>query len=132
MLKTILVNTSRLARYDHGEAIPFKLYNEDETQFDASTFTGAVAKTYKRHGDRAFFHRDVAKSLTIQGQIAQVVNDIDVTWTTQNIGEGTITYTATDRPGISGYMWVSIQVTKTDTQISSDLIRIFIQPSEGA
>ena len=132
MLKAILVNRASLARYDFGETIPFKLYNEDNSAFDASTFTGAVAKTYKQHGDRAFWIRDVAKALTIQGQLGQIINDIDVSWTDQANGEGTFAYTQSDRPSIAGYNWVSIQVTKTGAQISSDLIRMFIQPSEAA
>lgn len=132
MLKAILVNTDSLARYDFGETIAFKLYNQDDSVFNASTFTGAVVKTFKRHGDRAFFFRDVAKALTVQGQIAQVINDINISWTSQATGEGTFAYTANDRPTISGHMWIEFQVTKTGAQISSDLIRIYIQPSEGA
>ena len=53
MLRLVIVNTNRLARYDYGSTIAFKLYNEDLTAFDASGYTG-VLKTFKRHGTEHF------------------------------------------------------------------------------
>ena len=99
MLRLVIVNTNRLARYDYGSSIAFKLYNEDLTPFDASGYTG-VLKTFKRHGDRAFFFRDVERALTVVGTLAQIIGDITVSWTTQSSGEGTFAYTSTERPSI--------------------------------
>lgn len=127
----VIVNKSHLARYDYGESIPFKLYEEDDSVYNATGRT-VVIKSYKRHGDRAFFHRDVAKALTVQGQIAQLINDISVSWTDQANGEGTFSYTATDRPTVAGHLWISAQATSSGYQESSDLVRIYIQPSEAA
>ena len=127
----ILVNTSRLARYDFGTDIAFKLYNEDLSAFDATGYTG-VLKTFKRHGDRAFFFRDVERALTVVGTLAQIIGDITVSWTTQNIGEGTFAYTSTERPSITGYQWCEVQLVKTGVQLSSDLVKVYIQPSEAA
>ena len=127
----VLVNTSRLARYDYGETIAFKLYNEDLTAFNASTYTG-VLKTFKRHGDRAFFFRDVERALSVVGTLAQIVGDITVSWTDQANGEGTFAYTESLRPTVPGYMWLEVQLTKSGAQISSDLVRVYIQPSEAA
>ena len=131
MLRLVIVNTNRLARYDYGSTIAFKLYNEDLTAFDASGYTG-VLKTFKRHGDRAFFFRDVERALTVVGTLAQVIGDITVSWTTQASGEGTFAYTSTERPCITGYQWMEVQLTKSGEQLSSDLVRVYIQPSEAA
>ena len=131
MLRMILVNTNRVARYDFGNQIDFKLYNEDLSAFDASTYTGAVLKSFKRHGDRAFFYRDVARALTVVGTLSQIIEDIDVVWDTQNIGEGHFTYTNTKRPTIAGMLWLEVELTKTDTQLSSDLVRVYVNPSEA-
>jgi len=127
----ILVNTQRLARYDFGSTIAFKLYNEDLTQFDATGFTG-VLKSYKRHGDRAFFFRDVERALSVVGTLAQVIPDIAVTFTTQNIGEGEFKYTSDFRPTIPGMLWLEVELKKTGEQLSSDLVRVYIQASEAA
>lgn len=125
----VLVNTQRLARYDFGHDIAFKLYNEDLTQFDATGWTGNL-KSYKRHGDRAFFFRDVERALSVVGILAQVIPNIAVSWTTQNIGEGTFAYTETARPTLPAYYWVEVTLTKSGAQLSSDLVRIYVQPSE--
>ena len=130
MLRMILVNTQRLARYDFGSTIAFKLYNEDLTQFDATGFTG-VLKSYKRHGDRAFFFRDVERALSVVGTLAQVIQDIDVTFTTQNIGEGEFAYTSDKRPTIPGMLWLEVELKKSGEQLSSDLVRVYIQASEA-
>lgn len=132
MIRMILPNNSRLARYDYGNDITFKLYNEDLTAFDASTYTTAVVKTFKRHGDRAFFYRDVERALSVVGTLAQIVGDIAVTWTDQANGEGKFQYTESARPTVTGYHWLEVELKKTGSQLSSDLVKVYIQPSEAA
>lgn len=127
----VLVNTQRLARYDYGTNIAFKLYNEDLTAFNATGYTGVV-KSYKRHGDRAFFFRDVERALSVVGTLAQVIPDIAVSWTTQSSGEGTFAYTSTNRPTIPGNLWLEIELVKSGVQLSSDLVKVYVQPSEAA
>jgi hypothetical protein len=118
-------------RYDFGQDINFKLYGADKkTAFNANGFT-AVVKTFKKHGDRAFFFRDVAKALTVIGQAAQVVNDVSVDWDTQASGEGHFAYTSTARPNTPGYVWLVVQLTKAGQTISSRPFRIFIHFSEA-
>ena len=131
MLRIVLVNTQRLARYDFGSTIAFKLYNEDLTAFNATGYTG-VLKSFKRHGDRAFFYRDVERALSVTGELAQTIPDIAVAWTTQASGEGTFAYTSAFRPTISGMLWLEVQLTKSGVQLSSDLVRVYIQPSEAS
>lgn len=118
-------------RYDFGQDINFKLYGADrKTPFDATGFT-AVVKTFKRHGDRAFFFRDVAKALTVIGQMAQIVNDLTVTWTTQASGEGKFAYDSANRPNTPGYVWLVVQLIKSGVTISSRPCRIYVHPSEA-
>ena len=128
----VLVNTQRLARYDYGNNISFKLYNEDLTAFDASSYTGAVLKSYKRHGDRAFFFRDVERALSVVGTLAQIIPNITVSWTTQASGEGTFAYTSSNRPTIEGIMWLEVELTKSGAQLSTDLVKVYVQASESS
>ena len=119
------------ARYDFGRDINIKLYDEQGAQFDADGYTGVI-KSFKRHGDRAFFFRDVAKALTVVGQVAQIIGDVDITWTTQNIGEGTFKWTSFERPSIPGVLWIEAQLSKSGEQTSSELIRTYVHPSEAS
>ena len=132
MLRMVLVNTQRLARYDYGNNIAFKLYNEDLTAFDASTYTGAVLKSYKRHGDRAFFFRDVERALSVVGTLAQIIPNILVTWDTQSSGLGHFAYTSSNRPTIEGIMWLEVELTKSGAQLSTDLVKVYVQASESS
>ena len=131
MLRLVL-DQYEFARYDFGRQVNFKLYEEDGiTAFNATGYTG-VLKSFKRHGDRAFFFRDVAKSLTVIGQVAQIIPDITVSWDTQASGIGNFSYTATERPSVPGRLWLEIQLTKSGSQVSSELKPVFVHPSEAA
>ena len=102
----MVLSQYEFARYDFGRDVNFKLYQEDgETPFDASGYTG-VLKSFKRAGDRAFFFRDVERALSVTGQLAQVISDITISFTTQTDGVGTFAYTSTLRPTIPGYLWL--------------------------
>ena len=120
------------ARYDYGRNITFRLYQEDgSTAFDATGYIG-VAKAFKRHGDRAFFQRDVERMLTVHGELAQTINDITVSWTDQANGVGTFAWTVSDRPSVTGFLYIEIQLTQSGEQTSSELVRTFVHPSEAA
>lgn len=120
------------ARYDFGRNITFRLYEEDGiTTFDASGYTGVI-KAFKRHGDRAFFFRDVAKALTVIGQVAQIIGDITVTFTDQANGVGTWAWTANQRPSVPGVLWIELQLTKVGEQTSSELVKTYVHPSEAS
>jgi hypothetical protein len=122
------------ARYDYGRQINFKIYEEDgSTAFDATGLTGVV-KGFKRHGDRAFFFRDVAKALTVLGSVAQIIGDIDIVWDTQASGVGHFSFTQNARPSINGMLWLEVQMVDSPKtkQISTELVRVFVTPSEGA
>jgi len=127
----MVLDQYEFARYDFGRDVNFELYQEDgETPFDASGYTG-VLKSFKRAGDRAFFFRDVERALSVIGQIAQIITDIDITFTTQTDGVGTFKYTESVRPTVPGYMWLEIQLTKAGERTSTELIRVYVHPSEA-
>ena len=126
------IDQYEFARYDFGRPVVIKIYDEDGGQFDASTYTKSVIKCFKRHGDKAFFFRDVARALTVIGQVSQIISDIDIVWTTQNIGEGSFKWTSSNRPSIPGVLWIELQLTKSGEQLSSELIRTYVHPSEAA
>lgn len=119
-------------RYDFGQQINFKLYGADgETAFDATGWDTVVVKCFKRHSDRAFFFRDVAKALTVIGQMAQIISDITGSWDTQNAGQGHFSFSSTLRPTIPGYLWLVVQLQKSGGQLSSKPVRVYVHPSEA-
>lgn len=137
MVLQLAIDQETFARYDFGRNINFKLYEETDQflftniSFNATGYT-AVAKFFKRKEDRAFFFRDVERALSVMGTIAQVIGDISVTWDTQSSGIGHFAFSESLRPTIVGNMWLEIQLTKSGEQISSELRKIYIQPSESA
>jgi len=122
-------------RYDFGETITFRLYKKSGdtfAKFNANAYDSAVIKTFKRHGDRAFFFRDVAKALTVIGQVAQIIGDLTATLTDKANGVGTFAWTNNLRPSVPGYHWMMVQLQKNaGGQESSKLVRVFIHPSEA-
>jgi len=131
MVLSLVLDQYEFMRYDFGRAVTFRLYTEDkETPFDASGYTG-VLKSFKRAGDRAFFFRDIERALSVIGQVAQIITDITVSWTTQTDGVGTFSYTESARPTVPGYLWLEIQLTKSGEQTSTELVRVYIHPSEA-
>lgn len=133
MVLKMVLDTYQFQRGDYGFDINFKLYEEDgSTQYNATGLTDSVIKCFKRHGDRAFFFRDVAKALTVIGQVAQVIQDITVEWDTIGSGEGHFKFTSSDRPTIPGYLWVEFvgKDSPQTKQISSELVRVYVYPGE--
>jgi len=131
MVLRLILDQYEFMRYDFGRDVVFKLYQEDgETPFDASGYTG-VLKSFKRAGDRAFFFRDVERALSVIGQVAQIITDIAVTFTTATDGEGTFKYTDSAKPTVPGYLWLEIQLVKAGEQTSTELVRVYIHPSEA-
>lgn len=122
-------------RFDFGETITFRLYKKSGDTFavfNANAYDTVVIKTFKRHGDRAFFFRDVAKALTVIGQVAQIIADISGTFTDKPNGVGTFAWTNNLRPSVPGYHWIVVQLKKNaGGQESSKLVRVYVHPSEA-
>jgi len=131
------IDEHELFRYDFGNQINFKLYEQtgftklDVTAFDATGWTSGVIKSFKRHGDRAFFFRDVARALTVVGQLAQVIQDIPIEWDDQALGQGHFAFTEADRPTIPGYLHLELELKKTGSQLSSEKVRVYVDASEA-
>lgn len=130
MALRLALDQYEIPRYDYGYNINFKIYDEDESAFNATGFTG-TAKFYKRQGDQSNFYRDVAKAIEIAGELASVINDISVTWDTQSSGEGHFAFTSNTRPSLIGYMWVEIRLTTTTAKRSTELVRMYVSPSDA-
>lgn len=130
MTLRLVLDQYEIVRNDYGYDINFKLYEEDgSTAFDASGYTGVI-KSFKRHGDRTFFFRDVERAISVLGQVGTIIDDIDVTWTTQSSGVGKFQFTNTKKPSLTGWLWLEVQLTKAGAKRSSELVRIFITPSQ--
>ena len=130
MTLRLVLDQYEIVRNDYGYDINFKLYEEDgSTAFDASGYTGVI-KSFKRHGDRTFFFRDVERAISVLGQVGTIIDDIDVTWVTQSSGIGKFQFTNTKKPSLTGFLWLEVQLTKAGAKRSSELVRLFITPSQ--
>lgn len=130
MVLRLVLDQYEFMRFDFGRTINFKLYEEDGTTlFSETGFTGVI-KSFKRRGDRAFFFRDVERALSVIGQVAQVIGNVDVSFSIGN-HTGTFAWTATLRPTIPGYLWLECQLQKTGATVSSELVRVYVHPSES-
>jgi hypothetical protein len=126
----LVLDQYEIVRNDYGYDINFKLYEEDgATPFNATGYTGVI-KSFKRHGDRTFFFRDVERAISVLGQVGTIIDDIDVTWVTQSSGIGKFQFTNTKKPSLTGFLWLEVQLTKSGAKRSSELVRIFITPSQ--
>lgn len=130
MTLRLVLDQYEIVRNDYGYDINFKLYEEDgATPFNATGYTGVI-KSFKRHGDRTFFFRDVERAISVLGQVGTIIDDIDVTWVTQSSGIGKFQFTNTKKPSLTGFLWLEVQLTKSGAKRSSELVRIFITPSQ--
>jgi len=130
MVLSLVLDQFEFMRFDFGRIINFKLYEEDGTTLFTGTGHTGVIKSFKRHGDRAFFFRDVARALTVIGQVAQIINDVPVIFTTGN-HTGTFKWDSANRPTVPGYLWLELELSKSGVRISTELVRVFVHPSEG-
>lgn len=130
MTLRLVLDQYEIVRNDYGYDINFKLYEEDgATPFNATGYSGVI-KSFKRHGDRTFFFRDVERAISVLGQVGTIIDDIDVTWVTQSSGIGKFQFTNTKKPSLTGFLWLEVQLTKSGAKRSSELVRIFITPSQ--
>lgn len=116
------------SQYDFGRPTNIKLYEEDKkTLFTGTGYTGVI-QSFKRHGDGSFFpFRDVARGLAVMGFIAQIIEDVPISFTSGN-HTGTFVWDATKQPTVQGYLWLKAVLKKSGESVSSKLIRVYIQP----
>lgn len=130
MALRLAIDQYEFPRLDYGYNVGFKIYDEDQTAFDATGYTG-TAKFYKRSTDMFHFFRDVERATRVQGQIATVINDISVTWDTQASGIGHFAFTESARPSVVGPLWIEIQLTTASAKRSTELKRVFVSASDS-
>ena len=95
--------------HDYGTDITFRLYDEDGTAFNASTYTAEV------------FVSTWALGLYVDGIVP--------TWTTQSSGIGTFQFTETktvDKPDI---YHLEIQLTKSGVKLSTEAVKVVFKGS---
>ena len=122
------------AAFDFGRNTTFRLYQEDgSTVFDATGYTG-VMKAYLREGDaRDFVFVDVSRAIgLLRGRVAQIISDIPVTFTDQANGVGTFAFNQSQRPNLTGFLEIQIQLSQSGEVTSSELVRVNIRPSLAA
>ena len=122
------------AQYDFGRPINIKLYLEDySTLNDDTDYDGGVIQSFKRHGDGSFFpYRDVSRGLSVFGIGAQIIANVDITFTT-DFNTGSFTWDSTLLPTVPSYMWLKAVLFKGTSieaatkKVSSDLVRVFVE-----
>ena len=130
MALRLAIDIPDFVRYEFGRAINIKLYEEDGTTlFTGSGYTGVI-KAFKRHGDKAYFYRDVARALSVIGEMAQVISDVPITFTSGN-HTGSFAWTETARPNIPGYLHLIAVLTKSGAQVMSEPYRVYVFPGES-
>lgn len=132
------LSTDVFGMFEFGRTYTFRIYNEDNSVYDASASgpDGAltpIIKVLKRPGDQALFFRDVAKAIEVIRNVAQIVADITGSWSTQNQGIGTFAFTETKRIGVGGRAWIQIvlvdDVSNPTKAIPTRLLPISVHPS---
>lgn len=138
MTLKLRLSTDAFSMYEFGRTFTYRIYNEDGSVFDATApdaFTFPIVKCFKRPGDQALFFRDVAKAIEIIRNVAQIVADIDATWTTQNQGVGTWAFTQEKRFGVGGHAWITVLMLDsktTPTKVTqTELLRVFVNPAQS-
>lgn len=108
---------AKLSRYDFaqwefGRNVTFKLYDEAEAAYNCTGYTFEMK--------------------FLSDGLAQILNDIAVSWTTQSSGIGTFAFTNTDKPSVTGYAYIQFVGTKSGEQIASHPVRVYVSPGADA
>lgn len=130
----LVLGDPQYGQYDYGNDITIQVYQQDKaTPFDASGLN-AVIQTFKRYGDDNFLpFKDVARAIRLTGNMAQVIDDVDITFTTPNLGQGTFQWSKTDRPSLFGRFWIrAVLINGTtkndDPRESTRFVPIYVHP----
>jgi len=113
VLRLILPKGNVFPADDYGRAHQFKIYNEDETVFDATGYTGYAM---------------------VSSSDGSLILEKQVTWTTQTSGIGTFAFTSSNRLATttaSGYTsyYLEIQLELAGTILSTERIQIYVMES---
>lgn len=118
---------------DYGRPTNLKLYEEDKATLFTGTGYDGVIQGFKRRNDGTFYWwNDVTRGLAVSGIGAQVVSNIDISFSIGN-NTGTFAFTKSNLPSIPGYLWLKAVLFKGGTGlsdatevVSSDFVRVWI------
>lgn len=108
MLKLVLTQGYTFAANDYGRPHPFKIYNEDDTPFDAGTYN--------------------APSLNVFDQNGSIILSLTGSWTAQNQGTGSLSFTESNRLTAAGPHYLEVQLDKIGALVSTERRRITVVP----
>lgn len=108
MLKLVLTQGYTFAADDYGRSHGFRIYNEDDTPFDASTYN--------------------APSVNVFDQNGHITLSITGSWTAQNQGIGAFSFTESSRLAVQGPHYLEVQLDKIGVLVSTERRRITVTP----
>ena len=95
---------------DYNRLHVLKIYNEDDTPFDASGFSSHLIKIFDDSG-------------------TMIIASVTGSWTSQTSGIGKFSFSPTGRPTKPGPYFVEAQLEKAGTAISTERRRIAVLAS---
>lgn len=110
MLKLVLTQGYTFATNDYGRTYAFKIYNEDDTPFDATTYDLPTINVFALAGNA-------------------VIQPLAGSWTAQNQGTGTFSFAQSNCLTVSGPYYIEVQLEKPGVVTSTERRKITVTPS---
>ncbi|AIC16938.1 hypothetical protein [Nitrososphaera viennensis] len=110
MLKLVLTQGYTFAANDYGRPYAFRIYNEDDTPFDATTYGLPTIKVFGISGNAA-------------------IQPLAGSWTAQNQGAGAFSFAQSNCLTASGPHYIEVQLEKPGVATSTGRRRITVTPS---
>ena len=107
MLKLILTQGYAFNTNDHNRVYSFKVYNEDDSPFDASGYDAPIIEVFNDVG-------------------CLVLLPITGIWTTQASGVGSFTFASTNYLRLIGSHYIMVQLVKPGTIVGTERRRITV------
>ncbi len=130
----LILGDPQYGQYDFGDTITLGIYKQDKaTPEPLTSYSAGVVQTYKRYGDDNFLpFKDVARAIRLTGNMAQVIEDIDITFDVDqgtNPGVATFAWTATKQPSLFGRFWIKVVLTNAaGGPTSTRFVSIYVHP----
>ncbi len=110
VLKLVLAEGSRFATKDYGRSQAFRIFNEDDTAFNATTYNSPVVNVFDELG-------------------ILVIQSISGSWTNQASGIGTFSFSSANHITVSGLYYLEVQLEKAGNVLSTERRKIVAMPS---
>lgn len=111
MLKLVLPNGYGFNTNDYGRSYTFKIFDENDAAFDASTYNAPMIKVFDYWGKSS-------------------VEPVTGSWTTQSSGIGSFAFSQINHLARAGPHYIAVHLEKADTIISTERkkIAVFASP----